>query len=346
MSRGGNEPPSEPVFPPRARPAPLLTPPPLPSPRRQVQIWFQNKRQRTRPHVVAAAAERPSPRPSAAAARPSRRPSARRPRSTASQETVSTLSARSSSPTSCDDDDDSRPNSPLFGRFAGGDALFGEFDSDEGGHGPNSSTDSMSDDGGAPAALGGADKRRRVDTPPDPLANWYETASDRSGGSPTSGPDADRPFASAPMGYRPPAYGHPYGGAAPFPKAAPPAAAPAPAFPLESVVVPEDQAWVSASSGASVSPTMPGYFAPVLGTPKEKETSARKPIVPFPEKRDATPPAAAPPPPAQASLPRASSLGDINMLNSLTANQWESLEVWLEALEPTAVGPTTSIDVA
>ena len=148
------------------------------------------------------------------------------------------------------------------------------------------------------------------------------------------------------MGYRPPAYGHPYGGAAPFPKAAPPAAAPAAAFPLESVVVPEDQAWVSASSGASVSPTMPGYFAPVLGTPKEKETSARKPIVPFPEKRDATPPAAAPPPPAQASLPRASSLGDINMLNSLTANQWESLEVWLEALEPTAVGPTTSIDVA
>ena len=103
---------------------------------------------------------------------------------------------------------------------------------------------------------------------------------------------------------------------------------------------------VSPPKSASVSPTMPGYFAPVLGTPKEKETSARKPIVPFPEKRDATPPAAAPPPPAQASLPRASSLGDINMLNSLTANQWESLEVWLEALEPTAVGPTTSIDVA
>ena len=247
--------------PPARAPHPSSPHLPLPSPR---------DKSRSVPEQAAAHAaarcgggRRAARRGPASAARLSRRPSARRPRSTASQETVSTFRRlvvahlvrrrRRLAP-------ELAALRPLRRRRRSSAVRLGQ-----GGHGPNSSTDSMSDDGGAPAALGGADKCRRVRQ----LVRDGERPQRRE---PDVGARADRPFASAPMGHA--AGVDTRTAARRVPKAAPPAA-PAPAFPLESVVVPEDH--VGRVGVADVRPRRPS-------TPKEKETSARKPIVPFPEK--------------------------------------------------------------
>ena len=125
-SRGGNGASVRARVPPRARPARLLTHSPPPT-RRAVDKSRSGSRTSGSARGRTSGGGRRggySPRPSASAALlPSRRPSARRPRS-ASQETVSTLSARSRRPP-VRRRRRPRPNSPLFGRFAGGDALFG-----------------------------------------------------------------------------------------------------------------------------------------------------------------------------------------------------------------------------